>query len=74
MSRDRAETKEKHKEEENGISVTLLLLTQCDLYSIVDINAHLFVRVYLAIVTLYFRVIVNPFVFTDQLSNGSNRD
>ena len=74
MSRDRAETKEKRKEEEKGISVTLLLLTQCDLYSIVDINAHLFVRVYLAIVTLYFRVIVNPFVFTDQLSNGSNRD
>ena len=74
MSRDRAETKEKRKEEENGISVTLLLLTQCDLYSIVDINAHLFVCVYLAIVTLYFRVIVNPFVFTDQLSNGSNRD
>ena len=73
MSRDRAETKEKRKEEEKGISVTLLLLTQCDLYSIVDINAHLFVRVYLAIVTLYFRVIMNPFVFTDQLSNGSNR-
>ena len=65
MSRDRGETKEKRKEEEKGISVTLLLLTQCDLYSIVDINAHLFVRVYLAIVTLYFRVITNPFVFTD---------
>ena len=60
MSRDRVETKEKWKEEEKGISVTLLLVTQCDLYLIIDMNVYLFVHVYLAIITLYFRVKVNP--------------